>query len=251
MSEKLKRLSNISVGDVYPVKGGSITVLEKRPRHVILVKHNDEYGHEMWTRKDAIKKGMVKNPFYPDVQGVGYLGVGKYVTTKNYKVTEEYKRWVSMMQRGYNEDFKIKNPTYKDCTVCEEWHNFQVFAEWYTNQKGYGKGFDLDKDILIEGNKHYSPETCCLVPVQINRAFTEHSYKSSGLPKGVRKNISGNYSVTVCAEGKQEYVGTFKTIEEATKAYSKAKSARCKELALRYKEDLGTRVFLALMSREF
>lgn len=248
---EVKRLSNISVGDVYPVKGGSITVLEKRSRYEILIKHNDEHGHEMWTRQDAIEKGMVKNPFYPDVQGVGYIGVGKYVASKDYKVTEEYNRWVSMMQRGYSGDFKIKNPTYKDCTVCEEWSNFQVYAEWHTSQKGYGKGFDLDKDILIEGNKHYSPETCCLVPAQINRAFTEQTNKRSGLPKGVRKNISGNYSVAVCSEGKQEYVGTFKAIEEASKAYSKAKNVKCKELALRYKEDLDERVFLALMSREF
>ena len=251
MSKKVERISKISVGDVYPVKGGTITVLEKKSRHEILVKHNDEHGYEMWTRQDAIEKGMVKNPFYRDVQGVGYMGVGEYVASKDYKVTVEYTRWCGMMQRGYSERFKKKQPSYKECTVCDEWSNFQVFAEWYCNQEGYGKGFELDKDILVKGNKHYSPQTCCLVPAKINTFFTDQSSQSTGLPIGIGKNPSGTYSARMTVEGKQVRIGTYKTIEEAVSAYSKAKGIRCKELALMYREDISYKVFLALMNKEF
>ena len=251
MSKKVERISKISVGDVYPVKGGTITILEKKSRHEILVKHNDEHGHEMWTRQDAIEKGMVKNPFYRDVQGVGFMGVGKYVASKNYKKSEEYQRWCAMMQRGYSKEFKEKYPTYKDCTVCVEWSNFQVFAEWFVNQGGYGKGFELDKDILVKGNKHYSSKTCCLVPAKINTFFTDQSSQSTGLPIGVCKNPSGTYSARISVEGVQVRIGTYKTIEEALSAYSKAKGVRCKELALMYREDISYRVFLAIMDREF
>lgn len=251
MSKKVERISKISVGDVYPVKGGTITVLEKNSRYEILVKHNDEHGHEMWTRQDAIEKGMVKNPFYRDVQGVGYIGVGAHVASKDYKVTVEYQRWCGMMQRGYSKEFKKKQPAYKECTVCDEWSDFQVFAEWYCNQEGYGKGFELDKDILVKGNKHYSPQTCCLVPAKINCFFTDQSSQSTGLPIGVGKNPSGTYSARMNVEGKQVRIGTYKTIDESVSAYSKAKGIRCKELALMYKEDISYRAFLALINREF
>lgn len=251
MGKKVERITKISVGDIYSVKGGTITVLEKKSRYEILVKHNDEHGHEMWTRQDAIEKGMVKNPFYRNVQGVGYMGVGKYVASKNYKKSEEYMAWCSMMKRGYSGSFKERQPTYNDCTICEEWSDFQVFAEWYCNQEGYGKGFELDKDILVKGNKHYSPKTCCLVPAKINTFFTDQSSQSTSLPLGTRKNPSGSYSAIMSVEGKQVRIGTYKTIYESVSAYSKAKGIRCKELALMYREDISYRVFLALMSREF
>lgn len=251
MGKKVERISKISVGDIYPVKGGTITVLEKKSRYEILVKHNDEHGHEMWTRQDAIEKGMVKNPFYRNVQGVGYMGVGKHVASKDYKVTVEYTRWCGMMQRGYSKKLHEKHPTYKDCTVCEEWLDFQVFAEWYVNQEGYGKGFELDKDILVKGNKHYSPSTCCLVPAKINSFFTDQSSQSTGLPLGVGKNPSGTYSARIYTEGKEIRLGTYKTIDEAVSAFSRAKGNRCKELALMYREDISYKVFLALMNREF
>ena len=88
-----------------------------------------------WIAKCAqynqFKDGQVKCPYEPRVYGVGYIGEGKYATTVNRKPTRVYDVWRSMLRRCYDTKHLIKEPTYINCEVCEEWHNFQVFSEWY------------------------------------------------------------------------------------------------------------------------
>ena len=68
------------------------------------------------------------------------------------------------MFRCYSEKSRAENPTYVGCTVCREWHNFQNFAKWYDdNYPSDGHEYHLDKDILIDGNKEYSPVACMFV----------------------------------------------------------------------------------------
>ena len=48
--------------------------------------------------------------------------------------------------------------------------------EWFDNPvNGYKEGYSLDKDILVKGNKIYSPETCCFVPQDVNILFTKRT----------------------------------------------------------------------------
>jgi len=69
-----------------------------------------------------------------------------------------------MMQRSYCDKLHAKHPTYKECEVCEEWQYYQTFAAWYEdNYPKDGRSYALDKDIKVEGNKIYSPETCLFV----------------------------------------------------------------------------------------
>lgn len=116
----------------------------------------------------AFKKGNVKCPYERTVYGVGYLGEGKYKCKENGKYTKCYKVWNSMLQRCYDKKYHRKEPTYKDCEVSEEWHNFQSFAEWY--DKNYyeieGETMALDKDILIKHNKIYSQKLVCSYHIQ-------------------------------------------------------------------------------------
>ena len=37
----------------------------------------------------------------------------------------------------------------------------------------------IDKDILVKGNKVYSPNTCCLVPGYVNNLFTKHNISNA------------------------------------------------------------------------
>jgi hypothetical protein len=53
--------------------------------------------------------------------------------------------WHSMLRRCYNFQYKLKIPTYKDCSVCEEWKYYSKFLEWFN--VNYIKDYDLDKDI--------------------------------------------------------------------------------------------------------
>lgn len=60
-------------------------------------------------------------------------------------------------------------------------------------------GWALDKDILVKGNKIYSPETCCFVPQEINNLFTKRKSCRGTLPIGVKyikenKKFSASFS---------------------------------------------------------
>lgn len=77
-----------------------------------------------------------------------------------------------MMNRCYGDKHKYSQYSYKGCTVCEEWHNYQNFAKWYEdNYYNCEEELELDKDIIIYGNKLYSPETCLFVPKLVNTSY--------------------------------------------------------------------------------
>jgi len=77
-----------------------------------------------------------------------------------------YQTWKSMLERCYSPKKHEKFPTYIGCTVCEEWLTFSNFRSWM--EKQHWKNRQLDKDILIKGNKVYSPDTCVFVTKFIN-----------------------------------------------------------------------------------
>lgn len=102
--------------------------------------------------------------------GVGYIGEGAYKISFKRVFYPHYIYWRTMMKRCYSDHFHTQFPTYKDCSVVKDWHNFQNFAKWY-DENYYEIGEEmmhLDKDILVKGNKVYSPETCVFVPQSIN-----------------------------------------------------------------------------------
>lgn len=126
-----------------------------------------------------IRAGTVKDRLLPIVYGVGYYGDGPHVARVNGKDTLKYKCWNRMMERCYSEKSQIKNHTYRGCTVCHEWHNYQVFAEWH--EKNYpkdGEKYELDKDIKLPGNKVYSPQTCSFVTKKENSTECNKRTKS-------------------------------------------------------------------------
>lgn len=112
--------------------------------------------------------GSVKDPYYPSVFGTGYLGVGEFPAYINSKPTSAYLCWSSMLNRCYNPNKPARYKIYDDCSVCKDWLNFQVFAEWFTHNNI--KGYDLDKDVLAttKTGKVYSPSTCCFISHKVN-----------------------------------------------------------------------------------
>lgn len=183
----------------------------------------------------SIKSGKIKNPNSPQKYGLGYIGCGIY-STKNKK---HYNVWNNMFQRCYSKKQEKNSPTYKDVNVCEEWYNFQVFAEWFENN--YKEGFQLDKDILIKGNKIYSPETCCFVPQEINTLFVKNDSNRGKYPIGV----TTSYGKPV-AQISGKNLGTFNTVDEAFKIYKIAKEKQIKEVADKWKTLIDPRVYQAL-----
>src|SRR3990167_2578559 len=68
-----------------------------------------------------------------------------------------YTVWHSMLRRCFSTVLHAKSPSYINCTIDPNWLTFSVFRQWMLTQDWGGKV--LDKDILAEGNKNYSPDT--------------------------------------------------------------------------------------------
>ena len=109
-----------------------------------------------------------------------------------------------------------------------------------------GEPFHLDKDILVKGNKIYSEDTCCFVPICINNLFTLRGLKRGELLIGVSKK-GDRFCASIHKHGKQKGLGTFDTELEAFWAYKEAKEAYIKELAEKWKDQIDPRVYEALM----
>ena len=152
-----------------------------------------------------------------------------------------------MLTRCYNEKHLVKNPSYKDCVVCEEWKRFSNFKAWMEIQDWEGK--QLDKDLLIRGNKLYSPETCVFVSKVINSFITESGASRGQYPIGVKWDKNAKKFRVFCSNpftGKQESLGYFSCPEESHKIWLKRKLELAKLLA---EEQDDQRVAKALVDR--
>ena len=197
-----------------------------------------------------IKIGKVKDPYVPSVCGVGIAGA-KYPITVNGVKTKECDLWNSMLKRCYSDTYKKKHPTYKDCEASENFKSFEYFYEWCHMQVGFNnKDWQLDKDLLVKGNKVYNESTCVFLPKEINSMLTKCTASRGEYLIGVywsktHKAFAAQVSKN---KGKQEYLGYFKTEIEAFNAYKKAKESFVKEQAEKWKGKIDERAYEALMN---
>jgi len=165
-------------------------------------------------RKSKLVHGVGINDADYAVQPVG--PDGKRLKCPYYSV------WINMLERAYSPKWHAKHPTYTGVTVCEEWHSFMAFRAWMMTQDWEGK--QLDKDIIVPGNKVYSPATCAFVSSQINSLLTDCAAARGEFPVGVswikskKKFLAG-----ISENGKMRNLGYFATPEAAHLAWCKAK----------------------------
>ena len=157
-----------------------------------------------------------------------------------------------MFQRCYDPILHKEEETYKECTVCEEWWTFSNFFHWFI-EKYYelpNENVQIDKDLLIKGNKIYSPETCCFLPQTINSMLTKNNKKRGEYPIGVSYIQRDRVFRSQCLNGKRKRVslGDYDNVDDAFYAYKRYKEQVIKEYAEKYKYVLEERVYDALMS---
>ena len=241
----------IKVGDIFITNENyQVKVIDYKNFDNVTVEFQDENKHVAIVNAANLKKGRVKNPYRKTICGVGFYGVGDYKAFNGIGSTAEYDAWRSMMKRCYDAKTLEQHPTYKGCTVCDEWHNFQNFAEWYTSQEYYSKGYQLDKDLLVNNNKVYSPLTCSLVPQQINKLFTDSGATRGQYPIGVYfEKDSGKFKAVISIDNKRISIGRFDTVEQASQAYQARKKAHIKYAALEWQNRIDERLFNALMAK--
>lgn len=141
-----------------------------------------------------------------------------------------YRTWQEMLRRCYSAMYQEKYPTYKGCTVCDEWLTFSTFKKWMAEQEW--EGMCLDKDLLKYSNKVYSPETCLFVTNAIN-ALLKTSGAARGIyPQGVGwKKTSGKLGAQISKHGKIVHLGLFDDVKLAADAYNNSKAKYIYEIA--------------------
>lgn len=165
------------------------------------------------------------------------------------KLSLYYKKWYCMLQRCYDPKLHKKAPTYKECSVCKEWHTLSNFKKWLEDESnGYRDGYHLDKDIIVKGNKIYSPSTCCFIPPEINALFTKSQSVRGKFPIGVSKTKYGLFVARISTN--RSHIGVFENPNDAFLAYKCEKEKLIKSLANKYfnKGDITEKVYNALMN---
>ena len=245
-------MTRVRKGDVFYTRSGcQVVVLDYVNSEKIYIEYQDSHRYKTYTSTRHLKNGNIKNPYSPSLYGVGYIGSGSFRSKINGKQTVAYASWKRMLERVYDERMHIKSPTYKRCSVCNEWYNFQNFAEWFYQQPNAGrKGFDLDKDLLIVGNTEYSEKACSLVPKKINNLMNSSHISNSSVPEGVRRK-GRKYQSFMSRHGRQVFLGTYDSLEAARKSYVTAKQEYVVEIAELYKNDIHPVVYNNLINWDF
>lgn len=232
------------------VNCGKCVVVDYKGCYNVIVEFHEPFC-EVKCSMSSLRSGLVSNPMKPSVCGKGFVGVGKYSSKNKYL----YSLWGTMMIRTSSPSFKLNHPAYKDVTVCDEWLNFQNFAKWCETQPFYnvkddkGNSYQLDKDILVKGNKIYSPETCCFVPSALNLLLTKCNSSRGEHLIGVHLHKkTGKFQSSLRVNCKKVNLGYYNTSNEAFQVYKEAKEAYIKEVAEKWKGVISIRVYEALIN---
>lgn len=147
----------------------------------VIIEFLDNEFH-MHTRMVNIKRGAIKNPYLRNKYGACF-GYGKYIKHGYPKI---YSAWQNMFRRVYNPQ-SYRDYSYDNCIIDGRWYVYQQFAEWYDNyisglNQDFYNDYQIDKDILQwnEKQKIYGPDTCCIIPSELNNALSsQHKNRRS------------------------------------------------------------------------
>lgn len=180
-----------------------------------------------------------------EMETIGYVN-GKQ-KLKLVWICPFYRTWREMINRCYSIKYQERNKTYIGCSVTDEWLTFSNFRAWMITQDWEGN--QLDKDLLIGGNKIYSPEACVFVTPMVNSFTTDSGATRGKWLIGVAWYKRANKFQSKCSNPftkKQEHLGYFTCEQEAHEAWLKRKLELAYELAA-IQED--SRVAEALINR--
>lgn len=153
-----------------------------------------------------------------DKQDVEGKWIKSYTENGTQYLTNSYARWRGIINRCKPGAAQAQSKCYVGCSVSPLFEEFQGFANWYTKQVGYGlEDYDIDKDLLVKGNKLYSEETCVLIPAKLNKFLSQKNANSDN--RGIAKTATNRYVATGCLDSNVYYIGTYDTSEEARTHY--------------------------------
>lgn len=211
------KLSDVSVGTIHKSNHyGLFKVVEHISPQCVTVEFLDT-GYRRITQNSHIRRGSVCDKLFRSYAGVGFIGAGEHKVNGPNASKDAYIVWRAMINRCYdNKNAAYHNYGFKGAIVCDEWHNFQIFADWYyLNHPSDGNKYHVDKDIKYDGNMLYSPGTCLFVtPAEntekawaMNWRFTSPSgdiVTIYNLSKFCRENNLSSTAMGMVSHGKRE-----------------------------------------------
>lgn len=152
------------------------------------------------------------------------------------------KRWGGIQKRCNTKGLEQKlHPNYVGCV--NNYLDFQEFVEWSQGEVGYqnfeenGNAWCVDKDILGNMSKVYSPETCIFIPNRVNMFLTLRTRFRGDHPLGVsRSSKSEKFCAQVRYNG-VKYLGLYEDPMDAHRAWQVAKINAGRDLAEPYKNN--------------
>lgn len=207
------------VGDIIKTRcGGDAKIIKLPEVGYPVIQFMDEDAYITSAQYQRIRNGSITNPYVRTVLGVGYIGGGKYKTRgKAAHPSLGYTRWKYILSKSYG-----INPT---ATMCDEWLNYQVFAEWHEHANMGNGSFIMIGSSKKDTQAHYSPNTTYIVPAPVALTIVMPDY-NSGLHRGVTTRFSKNRGVryqafVVNGSGENRYVSVHDTVEEAIEVHKK------------------------------
>ena len=227
---------------------GRFKIIEYNSSKDVLVEFINT-GYQTRTIMSSVRNGAIKDRRYPSVYGVGYLGDTHNTSVKGV-LNKQGDLWKNMMERCYSKKLHERFPSYIGCEVSDYFKNFSNFYEWCQDQTGFNcDDYELDKDLLIKGNKTYSIETCVFLPHIINSVLTKSTKTRGNYLIGVYFDIHNNkFKSYISKHGKKLSLGYFENEMDAHLAYKTSKEEYLKELAVEYKDMLDPRAYSALQN---
>lgn len=230
-------------GDSFYTRFGTMGIIvEYNTEKDITVEFQDEYKFKVKTSYTHFKEKTIKNPYDRSIYGVGYVGEG-YLTKENGVAKKEYNIWKNMIRRCYSSENKYTFVAYKDCIVCDEWHNYSKFAKWYnSNYYNCSETLEVDKDILSYDHKVYSPETCMLIPRKINR------FCQGSKALGTVRVESGRWRASLHHDNKIRCIGTFDNKDTSECEFLRYKNEVFHTLIKEYKGKIPESIYYKLLN---
>jgi hypothetical protein len=139
------------------------------------------------------------------------------------------------------------NKTYSGVTVHPDFKDAQKFCNWATAQRGWGLGYQLEKDLLVPGNREYGPDVCCFLPHKINIAIIQ---PKTGTKSWLRRDRHGNVYLALQIDQKPLVLRGFSTENEVHLTYKNLRERYVKRLAEQFKSTIDPRAYDALMAWE-
>lgn len=124
-----------------------------------------------------------------------------------------YRRWIGIKSRCLNPN----NCNYKyyggrGIGICEEWLNFNSFAEWAMSN-GFDESLTIDR---IDNDGDYCPSNCRWVTQRIQNINMRHK-NTSGYIGICRHSVDGAWYGRLKVNGQYIYTGRSKNIHEAAR----------------------------------